>query len=69
MVRECRLLLTDVVLNVSIADRWNWHLDNNDGYSVRSVYHMLTVDNSKVLEAHSNLIWHRRVPAKVSIMA
>jgi len=56
-------------LNVSIADRWNWHLDHNSGYFVCSVYYMLTADNSQVVEADSNLIWHRQVPAEVSIMA
>lgn len=43
LVRECRLLLSHVVLHFSISDRWNWHLDNG-GYSVRNVYHVLTAN-------------------------
>jgi len=69
LVRECRLLLSDIVLQVSIVDRWNWHLDNNGGYYVCSVYRMFTVDDSQVLDMVSKFIWHKHVPTKVSILA
>ena len=60
LVRECRVLLSDVTLNVSIVDRWNSHLDNNGGYSVHSVYHMLTADDSQVLDNNGGTNRHRQ---------
>lgn len=68
MVRECRLLLSDIVLSISISDRCNWHLDNG-GYSVCSVYDMVTADDSQVLDTISKFIWHKHVPVKVSLLA
>ena len=69
MARECRLLLSNVVLQVSTNDRWCWRLDINGGYSVRSVYHMLNSDDSQVVDVVSDFIWHRHVTVKVSILA
>lgn len=69
MLRECRLLLSDIVLHVSITGRWNWRLDNNGGYYVCSVYHMLTADDRHVMDTISKLIWHIHVLVKVSLLA
>jgi len=69
MVGECRILLSNVVLQESTNDRWCWRLDTNSGYSVRSVYHLLTPDVSQVVDTVSDLIWHKKVPVKVSILA
>ncbi|KEH39005.1 hypothetical protein MtrunA17_Chr2g0322381 [Medicago truncatula] len=51
------------------TDRRSWRLGTNCGYSVCSVYHMLTTDDSQVLDAVSKLIWHIHVPVKVSLPA
>ncbi|GAU48048.1 hypothetical protein TSUD_272260 [Trifolium subterraneum] len=42
MVEECRVLLSDVVLQVNVTDYWVWRPDPSGGYSVRSAYDLLT---------------------------
>ena len=69
LLGKCKILLSDVTLQDQSSDRWLWKLDLVGGYSVRSVYQMLIIDDSHTLYATSNLIWHRHVPAKVSILA
>jgi len=46
LLRECRLLLSDDTLHVQLSDQWRWRLADNEVYSVRSTYHMLTADDS-----------------------
>ena len=41
-VRECILLLHDVVLQVNVSDKWRWLLDPVNGYSVREAYRYIT---------------------------
>ncbi|XP_024630811.1 uncharacterized protein [Medicago truncatula] len=69
MVGECSLLLSNVVLQVSISDRWRWCHDISGCYSVRTAYNVLTSDVSSIDIAASDLIWHRHVPLKVYILA
>jgi hypothetical protein len=69
MVGECRILLSNVVFQESINDRWCRRLDTNGGYSVRNVYHLLTSDVKQVADTVSDLIWHTKVLVKVSILA
>jgi hypothetical protein len=69
LLRECRIFLFDVTLQAETSDQWWWQLDLVWGYSIRSVYQMLTTDDSHTLDSTSNLIWHKYVPAKVSILA
>ena len=38
-VRECSVLLFNVVLQDVIIDRWKWLLDPVNGYSVKGTYH------------------------------
>ncbi|XP_045830915.1 uncharacterized protein LOC123922217 [Trifolium pratense] len=52
-----------------VSDRWQWRADLDDGYTVRSAYHLLTTQDAVTLDAASGLIWHRQVPLKVSICA
>jgi len=40
-VRECSVLLHNVVLQGVITDRWQWLLDPVNGYSVKGTYHFL----------------------------
>jgi len=42
LVEECRTLLTNVVLQQNVSDRWQWELDKDEGYKVRDAYHALT---------------------------
>lgn len=69
MIGECRLPLANVVLQDNIAEQWKWRLDISGTYSVRSAYDMLTSDNSNLVNEVSDLIWHKHVPLKVSILA
>jgi hypothetical protein len=68
-VGECRMLLFNVSLQVTMSDRWRWRLDNTGSYTVRSVYDMLTADGSNTVSEAAELIWNRHVPLKVSILA
>jgi len=65
-VRECSLLLHNVVLQVNVSDNWRWLLDPVRGYIVWAAYRFITsseqVDRSLVDD-----VWHRYIPAKVSL--
>jgi len=50
-VRECSVLLSNVILQENIQDHWRWVLDPIHGYSVSDF----------------NDVWHKLVPVKVSI--
>lgn len=41
-VRECSVLLSNVVLQDHIQDSWRWLLDPIQGYSIRGTYQFLT---------------------------
>jgi len=69
LVEECRLLLANVVLQVNYIDQWRWSRDPAGSYTVRSAYDLLTSEGSNMLTEVSDLIWHRQVPLKVSILA
>ncbi|MCI93984.1 heat-shock protein, partial [Trifolium medium] len=38
MLGECRGILSDIVLQPSVADHWLWRHDPGGGYAVRSAY-------------------------------
>jgi hypothetical protein len=38
MLKECRTLLYDIVLQPNMADQWSWRPDPGSGYSVRGAY-------------------------------
>jgi len=46
-----------------------WLPDQDGGYSVRGVYDMLTSQEQPQLHSNMELIWHKQVPLKVSILA
>jgi len=62
-------LLYDVILHDQTSDHWRWRLDPSGGYSVCSVYQMLTIDDNHTFDVTLDLIWHRFVPVMVSILA
>jgi hypothetical protein len=43
--------------------------DIHDGYTVRGAYYALTATASPILDTTTNLVWHKQVPLKVSIVA
>jgi len=69
LVEECRMLLSNITLQVTMSDRWRWRLDTTGSYTVRSIYDMLTADGSNTVSEAAELIWNRHVPLKVSILA
>ena len=61
--------MANVILQVTRQDEWRWNLDNTRKYSVCSVYDLLTLGNTIIADDASNMVWHRHVPLKVSILA
>ncbi|GAU48899.1 hypothetical protein TSUD_98900 [Trifolium subterraneum] len=49
--------------------KWIWKHDASGGYSVSSAYQLLTTTEILDEVATSDLIWHNRVPLKVSVLA
>ena len=68
-VRECVVLLNNVILQDHIQDFWRWTLDPIHGYSVRGTYRFLTTAAEPVTESDVNNVWHNLVPSKVSLFA
>jgi hypothetical protein len=48
---------------------WQWLPDPSGGYSVRSVYAMLTTQVVPQVTQNVDLVWHKQVPVKVSVFA
>ncbi|XP_024630227.1 uncharacterized protein [Medicago truncatula] len=69
LVEEYRILLTNVVVQLNVFDRWLWEPDKHAGYIVRDAYHALTYMEAPNLDETANLVWHQQVPLKVSIVA
>jgi hypothetical protein len=66
-VRECTLLLHNVVLQVNVLDKWRWLLDPVNGYSVREAYRHITTSGEQVDRSVVDDVWHRYIPQKVSM--
>lgn len=69
MVEECRALILTVSLQESVNDRWVWLLGPIGGYNVRGVYDLLTSQEQPHIHQNIELIWHKQVPLKVSVLA
>ncbi|GAU49673.1 hypothetical protein TSUD_91110 [Trifolium subterraneum] len=69
LVRECQDLLHAFSLQAHFSDSWQWQPDPANGDSVRSAYQILTSQESAPLPATSDLILHKQVPLKISILA
>jgi hypothetical protein len=69
MLGECRSLLSNIVLQPIVADKWMWRHDPGGGYTVRSTYSQLTFRDVQEEKAISALIWHKQVLVKVSVLA
>jgi hypothetical protein len=68
-VRECVVLLNNVILQVNRLDSWRWLLDPIHGYSVRGTYRFLTSADEPLNGVAVYNVWHKLVPSKVSIFA
>ncbi|MCI44578.1 heat-shock protein, partial [Trifolium medium] len=69
MLGECQTLLHDFILQVQSPDSWQWRPDPIRGYSVRGAYQILTSHPPVPVDDVDDLIWHKQVPLKVSILA
>ena len=66
-VSECAALLSDIVLQDSIVDRWQWVHNPIIGYSVRGTYQYLTRPVTPAEHALSEAVWLKQAPLKVSM--
>jgi hypothetical protein len=69
MLEECRLLLANVSVQSNVFDRWQWDPDTHEGYTVKGAYKCLTIPVDPTFCATDKLVWHKKVPLKVSIVA
>ncbi|GAU22937.1 hypothetical protein TSUD_326630 [Trifolium subterraneum] len=53
----------------NISDSWIWRHDIGVGYSVRGACSLLTTRDVVTTVGASDLIWHKHVPLKVSVLA
>jgi hypothetical protein len=66
-VRECSVLLHNLVFQENVQDTWTWLLDPRHGYSVRGAYRFLTTAGD-LGDRHQTIdIWHQQIPSKVSV--
>lgn len=64
-MKECAILLNNIILQDHIHDFWRWSIDH--GYSVRGTYRFLTSAVEGVIESDINKVWHRLVSKKISL--
>ena len=69
MIGECRHLLDNFVLQTDVSDKWQWLLDIAGGYTVRREYQILTTHAHHIGDGIGDLVWHKQVPLKVSILS
>ncbi|MCI40079.1 helicase-like protein [Trifolium medium] len=69
MLGECRNLLSNIVFQPNVVDQWVWRHDPGGGYTVQGTYNLITSREFQDAEATSDLIWHKQVPLKVSVLA
>ncbi|GAU49405.1 hypothetical protein TSUD_92510 [Trifolium subterraneum] len=69
LLLECKGLLYDIVLHANISDSWIWRHDVGGGYYVQCVYYLVTSTDTVSQAGAPDLIWHKHVPLKVSILA
>ncbi|GAU41056.1 hypothetical protein TSUD_374110 [Trifolium subterraneum] len=69
MVGEFQVLLHDFILQAQSPDSWIWHLDPVSDYSVRGAYQLLTSHMLDPSDVALDLIWHKHIPLKVTILS
>jgi len=69
MLGECHLLLNTFVVQIDVSDRWQWLPDIMGGYTVRDAYQILTYQATPLIDVTGELVWHKQVSLKVSILA
>jgi len=67
-MRECSVLLHNIVLQVNVYDTWRWLLDPVLGYSVRGTYHYFTKIVGTMDRSRVDDVWLKQTPSKVSLL-
>jgi len=67
-VRECDVLLNNIVLQDNVHDSWRWLLNPAHGYSVKAAYHYITATRENTDRSQVADVWIKHIPSKVSIM-
>jgi hypothetical protein len=68
MFGEYQVLLHDLLLHAQQLDMWQWQRDPVRGYSVFNAFQLLTSQQHVTLDAVEELVWHKQVPLKVSVL-
>jgi hypothetical protein len=68
-MKICLYLRPEGVIIKEQKKRWEWRPAPGTGYSVCDAYQILTSQDTVTIEAAGDLIWHKQVPLKVSILA
>ncbi|XP_024628642.1 uncharacterized protein [Medicago truncatula] len=66
-VKECSMLLSNVILQVNVHDSWIWLIDPSRGYTVREAYRFLTDNGNAGNRTLVEDVWHKSIPTKVSV--
>lgn len=68
-VRECYVLLHNIVLQDTANDSWRWLLDPVNGYSVKVFYHYITTTTGEFTDTSLvDDVQHKHIPSKVSVL-
>jgi len=67
-VRECAVLLNNIVLQDNVHDSWRWLLDLAHRYSVKAAYRYITTTGENTDRSQVADVWVKHIPSKVSIM-
>lgn len=68
-VREYSDILTNIILHSIIPNRWLWLLHSSKKYNLTSAYNYMMSSVNVFATEHSNAIWNKEVPLKVSLVA
>lgn len=66
-VRECSILLHNVILQDTVHDTWRGLSDPIHRYTVQGAYRFITTTEDMVVMSLVDDIWHKHVPLKVSL--
>ena len=67
-MRECSVLLHNIVLQVDTHDTWRWLLDTSSSYIARGAYTFLITTGAPVISQDVD-VWQKQIPTKVSLFA
>jgi len=63
-MRECSVLVHNVVLQDNVSDTWRWLLDPVHGYYVREAYRFITSNDVQVDGSLVDDVWHKLIPQR-----